>query len=494
MNENLLLEDVFKRSGIPTYTFVHPVEYETLLVALRTPGRGVVIEGPSGIGKTTAVVNALRSLDIHDATSLSARKADDRDLIKALPTIKDAGVVIIDDFHRLDLATKAMLADYMKTLADEESREIKLVVVGINRAGDTLVSLAPDLNNRIDTLRFEANPAVRVEQLVRLGEEALNIGINIRDEVVAAAAGSFYIAQMLCHETCLVASILERPTEHVDITISYETVLERVNRDLSRTFLPVATKFASGTKLRREGRAPYLHLLKWLAESDDWVIDIDRELAKHPELKGSVGQVVDKGYLGKLLDDNEDLRGVFHLSENEVLGIEDPQFVFFIRNMLWNKFADRLGFLNITFESRYDIALSFAGADRPIAEELFELLSEMEFEVFYDKNEQARILAEDVEEYLGPIYKSEARFVVALLGPDYPKRIWAKFESDQFKERFGQGAVIPVWFSTAPPGLFDESTRVGGYEFDMDKDLEKQIAQFAELIRQKVAHARAEKH
>jgi hypothetical protein len=32
------LEEVFKRSGIPTYTFVEPKEYQHLQVALRTPG------------------------------------------------------------------------------------------------------------------------------------------------------------------------------------------------------------------------------------------------------------------------------------------------------------------------------------------------------------------------------------------------------------------------------------------------------------------------
>ena len=46
------LEDVFKLSGVPEVTFVEPVEFSRLVVALRTKGRGVVIEGPSGIGKT----------------------------------------------------------------------------------------------------------------------------------------------------------------------------------------------------------------------------------------------------------------------------------------------------------------------------------------------------------------------------------------------------------------------------------------------------------
>jgi len=76
------LEDVFKLSGLPVYTFVRPVEYEKLLIALRTPGRGVVIEGPSGIGKTTAVKKALEDLGISGHTLLlSARKSEDRDLI-----------------------------------------------------------------------------------------------------------------------------------------------------------------------------------------------------------------------------------------------------------------------------------------------------------------------------------------------------------------------------------------------------------------------------
>ncbi len=91
----------------------------------------------------------------------------------------------------------------------------------------------------------------------------------------------------------------------------------------------------------------------------------------------------------------------------------------------------------MSFDSKYDFALSFAGSDREIAEKIFNGLIENEFAVFYDKNEQHRILAENIEDYLVPIYHSEAKYVVCLLGPDYPKRVWTKFESDQFKERLG---------------------------------------------------------
>lgn len=57
-----LLEEVYKLNGVPTYTFVRPTEFNRLFVALRTPGRGVVLEGPSGIGKTTAIARATEEL------------------------------------------------------------------------------------------------------------------------------------------------------------------------------------------------------------------------------------------------------------------------------------------------------------------------------------------------------------------------------------------------------------------------------------------------
>jgi hypothetical protein len=144
----------------------------------------------------------------------------------------------------------------------------------------------------------------------------------------------------------------------------------------------------------------------------------------------------------------------------------------------------------VDFDSKYDFALSFAGPDRPFAARLFEVLSEAEVEVFYDQNEQHRILAEDVEDYLRSIYETEAKFVVVLLGPEYPKRVWTKIESDAFRSRLGDGSVIPVWFTTAPPGVFDDSARRGGFTFDPSGDVNRQLEDFSELLVRKLGEAR----
>lgn len=488
----LLLENVFKTSGIPTYTFVRPIEYPSLLVALRTAGRGVVIEGPSGIGKTTSVTRALDELGLAGRVSrLSARRPADLDMVRELPHIRGIGTVMIDDFHKLDDETKRAIADLMKVLADDEDPANKIVILGINRAGESLVRFASDLNNRLEVIAFEANPSEKIEEVISLGERALNVAINVRPEIVEAAHGSFYIAQMLAHQVCIDSGILEQQASHRTTQVSFEATKNRVQDRLSRTFLEPTKRFARGTRFRREGRAPYLNLLHLLAMSEDWSLSIEDALMMKPQLSGSITQIVEKGYLLDLIGKDEELSRIFHFDAHaRLLTIEDPQYIYFLRNISWPQFAKDIGFLTLEFPSRYDIALSFAGPDRDLAEALCETLEEFEFEVFYDRNEQHRILAEDVEDYLRPIYQSDAQFIVALLGPEYPKRIWTRFESDQFKQRFGEGAVIPVWFATVPEGAFDETRRLGGFTFDPTNPTEPQVTELANLIRRKIAENR----
>lgn len=486
------LEEVFKVGGLPTVTFVEPVEYPALVVALRTPGRGVVIEGPSGIGKTTAVNRALEYLNLTEKVLvLSARRPQDVELIKELTAIEKIGIVIIDDFHRLDNDTKRNIADYMKVLADEERRDSKVVVLGINQAGQALVNFAHDLNNRLEVIPFESNPEHKVLQLLEQGENALNIELNVKNEIAKSSHGSFYIAQMLAHQACLDSGVLERPEQKRATAVSFELVKGKVFDKLSRTFKERTIKFAQGTRVRREGRAPYLHLLHWLAKSEDWSLSIDDALMRYPELRGSVVQIVDNGYLENIILGSDNIKAVLHFDPTtRLLTVEDPQYVYYLRNISWSSFAKEVGFMAMEFPCPYDFALSFAGQDRDIAHGLFEALSEMEFEVFYDQNEQHRILAEDVEDYLRPIYMTDAQYVIVLLGPEYPKRIWTRFESQQFKERFKENAVIPIWFDSVPEGIFDESSRVGGYVFNTSMDPSPQIQEISELCRQKIAETR----
>lgn len=492
INQIVELQEVFVLSGIPEHTFVQPVEYMRLLVALRTAGRSIVIEGPSGIGKTTSVFKAITEAGLADRVlTLSARKNTDIEYIRDLPNQLPVGTVVIDDFHRLDEVCKRELADLMKTLADDGVSNSKLVVLGIPNAGRSLISFGKDLANRIEVIPFEANPEHKVEELIAKGEKALNITVNIKEEIVAAAQGSFYVAQMLAYQTCIRSEILRRRDSRLVTAESYEAVKVQVMDSLARSFHDTAIAFARGTKLRREGRAPYLHLLHWLSQSKNWSINTEREADRHPDQKGSVSQVVTKGFLSDLIESSEDIKRVIHFDLiSKTLVVQDPQFIFYIRNLSWPHLADEVGFVSMEFPSRYDFALSFAGSDRNIAEALFNALEKNEMEVFYDRNEQHRILAADVEEYLAPIYASDAHLVICVLGPDYPKRIWTKFESNQFKQRFKSGEVVPIVLDTAPLGVFDSATKVGYISWRTNDSLEDQVEEAVKLLIRKCSENR----
>lgn len=488
------VEDVYKDSGIPTYTFVEPNEYTKIIVSLRTKGRCLVIEGPSGIGKTTCLRKALEYLKMDESViMLSARKNGDLITIRnLLNSNSNAGIIVIDDFHLLELDLKKDLSNLMKTIADEDRSDIKLVLIGINRAGDTLIEVAPDLNNRITTVKFEVNSPEKVQELIELGEIALNIKITNKSGIVAKSNGSFHIAQMLCKELCLCENILQNGAELRILDTPINTVIKRIMADLTRGFEKKAKAFAVGTRIRSEGRAPYFHLLHWLAESKEWSIRMADIYIAHPNHKASISQVADKGYLSKLIKNNDDISSVIHYDEtSKILTIEDPKFIFYLQNINWDEFAQKIGFINIEFINKYDFALSFSGEMRYFASALSEYLSENhDLSVFYDYNEQHTILAENLEEYFGPIYRSEAEYIIVILDKRYPQKVWTTFESKQFKDRFGDKAIIPIICKGCEPDMFSNLSQIGYQVFDPSENLNEQVKNIANLLANKINEKR----
>src|SRR5690606_36326729 len=123
-----------------------------------------------------------------------------------------------------DDEAKRSVADLMKRLADEGASHSKLVVLGIPNVGQSLIAFGKDLANRIEVVPFEANPEHKVQELVEKGEAALNITLNIKQEIIEASQGSFYIAQMLAYDTCIRSKVLERSAIRFETKDSFEAV------------------------------------------------------------------------------------------------------------------------------------------------------------------------------------------------------------------------------------------------------------------------------
>ncbi|MCK0187709.1 TIR domain-containing protein [Aeromonas hydrophila] len=189
-----------------------------------------------------------------------------------------------------------------------------------------------------------------------------------------------------------------------------------------------------------------------------------------------------KGYLLDLYTRNESIQEVIYYdTDGSKLTVQDPQYIYYLRNIKWHTFTREVGFTTLEFPKKYDFALSFSGSERDIAEQLFESLTSRDVAVFYDKNEQHRIIANDVKEYLGPIYNSESEFIVVLLSNQYPRKIWTQFESDAYNRRIGS-SVIPIMIDGFTQSFTDTMSDIGHLTYSREHPCTVQIENIAQNI------------
>jgi len=65
-----------------------------------------------------------------------------------------------------------------------------------------------------------------------------------------------------------------------------------------------------------------------------------------------------------------------------------------------------------TQKFKYDVAVSFAGEDRPLVEEFVNILASNNVSVFYDSWEQVKLWGKDLYQYLDMIYSQAAQYCI----------------------------------------------------------------------------------
>lgn len=107
----------------------------------------------------------------------------------------------------------------------------------------------------------------------------------------------------------------------------------------------------------------------------------------------------------------------------------------------------------------YDIAISFAGEDRPVAEKLASFLVTKGLNVFYDEYEQANLWGKDLYVHLSKIYKDEAKYCLMLVSEHYAKKQWTNHERRAAQARaFVENSeyILPLRLDDAPvDGILD---------------------------------------
>ena len=111
----------------------------------------------------------------------------------------------------------------------------------------------------------------------------------------------------------------------------------------------------------------------------------------------------------------------------------------------------------------YDVAISFAGEDRAVAEEFGDMLRDKNIKVFYDEYQVGELWGKDLVDHLVNIYSRKARYCVMLISQYYPLKKWTEAERTSAQERAFRDAneyILPIQLDdTEVPGI----TEATGY-------------------------------
>ena len=106
---------------------------------------------------------------------------------------------------------------------------------------------------------------------------------------------------------------------------------------------------------------------------------------------------------------------------------------------------------------RWDVALSFAGAQRGYVEQVAQALKAYEVRCFYDADEEIDLWGRYLAEELPAIYGEQAAAVVVFVSAEYAARDWTRLERRAALDRAVRERreyVLPARFDDTPlPGL-----------------------------------------
>jgi TIR domain len=105
----------------------------------------------------------------------------------------------------------------------------------------------------------------------------------------------------------------------------------------------------------------------------------------------------------------------------------------------------------------YDVALSFAGDDRPYVEAVAKALTAANVRVFYDRYETVDLWGKNLYQHLSNVYSARARYCVVFISKAYGSKLWPRHELESAQARAFQENreyILPVRFDdTELPGL-----------------------------------------
>lgn len=480
------LSNVFVTEGVPYLTYVKPPNYNEILLDIKKVGKPVIIEGQAGTGKTSTILKIIDELkDKINIQYFSARKRDDLLEILKLSNEPRKGNFVIDDFHRLPNIIKRNLSNMAKVSADEgeDSNYPKLVIIGINQTGTELLTLSPDIAKRCGIHKIKPGSEKDILEIIEKGEFLLNAKFLRPKIIYTESKGDYWLAQILCQTFCLKSNIVERQKETQLITAKINEVRKSIIDRLENSFGPTVKEFCRGKRFRPSNNS-YFKFLESISKSEEYPVDLNEILGTvENSHKNAINSIKDHRLEIHIKDKPLLAANFYYSKETKLFNIEDPALQYFIKHIDWKRLYKECGFTKSNNNYVFDVAISFAGENRKLAEEITSYLRILDYEVFYDELYEANYIGSSWTKEFERIFTTDSKYVICLLDEFHKTKIWPTFERECFVEKVPLNQLIPIFL--------DESTFVGipqdliGIKFnykeeDLDANLRDKI--FEEIV------------
>jgi hypothetical protein len=224
----------------------------------------------------------------------------------------------------------------------------------------------------------------------------------------------------------------------------------RLMAELTQRYLHIARTFAKGKRWRPGGNKPYLEILLALCKIPDSVVTFDQLLQIVPERRRPGLKAVRTRISEVIFDPSRetDLRKQIAFEADSGFSIEDPLFRYFLTNLDSKLLFRDLGIEENAVENgrlyTYDIGFSFAGEVRRLVELVNAEMKAEDLITFYDFDQQAILLAMDLQDVLGKVYGESCRYYLVFMDKHYREKVWTRFEKDVMTSGKRSDHIVPV--------------------------------------------------
>lgn len=446
-----IIEDVFNEAKYPEITFVEPAEYKHIASSLRSQGKHITISGPSGSGKSTLVTKLLLDFKVEekDIIKINGRSyAGSQSIFIILgsllgvapnyqsitPYLQMVKFVVIDDFHFLPYSARIQLAKNLKLWHEDK---VRFILIGIASSASELIGEDAELGIRNDPHELKTQSGDFVKELIKKGENALNIGFSepLRSDIVKASNGVPSVVHVICRNACIEAGITDTTQGDVkEIILDLKEIKGAVLRAFDAKYFPKVMALAKGKQQAKSVHNTYFDIIDLIAKCGKSEIPIEYLYEKIVSVIQDPKQRSKKATsfynctanLGAIIDKNK-LQDILIYSKGEgCLSIEDPSFRFYLDLLDIDKVKRRISIRNSDYP--YDIAVSFSGDMRDIVKEFVDKCRDKGLDVFYDFDQKAQLWGKDLRATLSEVYANEAEYMIVFLSEKYPEKDWPSFE------------------------------------------------------------------